>query len=322
MSEKAKQPKKTKQPKVKEKKPPFFKTVVKQRELALIALPFFIYVFIFCYYPLSGLVMAFQNFRPGPEKGLLDHEWVGLAQFQKLFTDDAFIRIVRNTIAMGSINLILSFITAIGFALLLNELRGKLFKRSVQTISYLPHFLSWIIVTGLVANVLATEDGILNELLVMLGREKIHFLAEPNYFWWIVGFSHVWKSMGWNSIIYLAAMSAIDPGLYEAAEIDGANRFRRALHITLPGIKATTVVLLILNVGWILNAGFEVQFLLGNGIVNDVAETIDIFVIRRGISLNNFSLATAAGMFKGVVSVILIGICNFIAGKFGEEQVV
>ncbi|MDR0197033.1 MAG: ABC transporter permease subunit [Oscillospiraceae bacterium] len=314
--------KKVKKPRVKEKKPPFFKTLVKQRELVLIALPFFVYVFIFCYYPLSGLVMAFQNFRPKPGLGLLDHEWVGLDQFKKLFTDDAFIRIFRNTVAMGGINLVLSFITAIAFALLLNELRVSIFKRTVQTISYLPHFLSWIIVTGLVANVLAVEDGIINSFLDLIGLEKVHFLAEPNYFWWIVGFSHVWKGMGWNSIIYLAAMSAIDPGLYEAAEIDGANRFQRALYITLPGIKATTIVLLILNVGWILNAGFEVQFLLGNGIVSDVAETIDIFVIRRGLALNNFSLATAAGMFKGLVSVILIGICNFIAGRLGEEQVV
>lgn len=313
---------KGKKPVVKEKKPPFIKTLIKQRELAIIALPFFIYVFIFNYYPLSGLVMAFQNFKPAATRGLFDHEWVGFAQFQKLFTDDAFIRIFRNTVAMGGINLVLSFITAIGFALLLNELKGSLFKRGVQTLSYLPHFLSWIIVTGLVANIISVEDGIINEALFSLGLDKVHFLAEPKYFWGIVGLSHVWKSMGWNSIIYLATMSAIDPGLYEAAEIDGAGRFRRALHITLPGIKSTITVLLILNVGWILNAGFEVQFLLGNGIVSDVAETIDIFVIRRGLALNNFSLATAAGMFKGVVSIVLIGICNFVAGKLGEEQVV
>jgi len=307
---------------VAEKRKPFARTLFRQRELILIALPFFVYIFVFCYYPLSGLVMAFQNFKPAANKGLFDHQWVGLAQFQKLFTDSTFLRILRNTVAMGTINLILSFATAILFALLLNELRYTFFKRIVQTVSYLPHFLSWIIVTGLVANVLAVDDGILNSLISMFGGAKIHFLAEPKYFWGIVGGSHVWKEMGWNSIIYIAAMSSIDPGLYEAAEIDGANRFQRVLHITLPGIKSTMVVLLILNVGWILNAGFEVQFLLGNGLVSKVSETIDIFVIRRGLGLNNFSLATAAGMFKGVVSVILIGICNFIAGRLGEEQVV
>jgi len=304
------------------KKTPLTKTLFKQRELIIIALPFFVYIFIFCYYPLSGLLMAFQNFKPGPHKGLFDQQWVGLAQFQKLFTDATFLRIFRNTVAMGAINLVLNFVTAIVFALLLNELRFTFFKRIVQTVSYLPHFLSWIIVTGLVANVLALDDGILNTLLTSLGGNKIAFLAEPKLFWGIVGGANVWKEMGWNSIIYIAAMSAIDPGLYEAAEIDGANRFQRVMHITLPGIKSTMVVLLILNVGWILNAGFEVQFLLGNGLTNNVAETIDIFVIRRGLGLNNFSLATAAGMFKGVVSVVLIGICNFIAGKLGEEQVV
>jgi len=297
-------------------------TLFKQRELLIISLPFFVYIFIFCYYPLSGLIMAFQNYKPGPHKGLFDHQWVGLAQFQKLFTDSTFLRIIRNTVAMGAINLVLSFVTAILFALLLNEIRHTFFKRIVQTVSYLPHFLSWIIVTGLVANVLSLDDGVLNALISAFGGTKVHFLGEPKLFWGIVGGSHVWKEMGWNSIIYIAAMSSIDPGLYEAAEIDGAGRFRRALHITLPGIKSTMVVLLILNVGWILNAGFEVQYLLGNGLVSDVAETIDIFVLKRGISLNNFSLATAAGLFKGLVSVVLIGICNFIAGRLGEEQVV
>jgi len=301
---------------------PFIKTLIKQRQLILISLPFFVYVFLFSYLPLAGLVMAFQNFRPRANMGRFDYEWVWFAHFERLFADPHFWRVMRNTLAMGSINLVLSFITAIGFALLLNELRFVMFKRVVQTISYLPHFLSWIIVTGLIFTTLSMEDGIINEVLSILGMDRIHFLGRPNYFWWIVGISHVWKSMGWNTIIYLATIASIDPGLYEAAEIDGAGRFRRAWHITLPGIKSTTIILLILNLGWILNAGFEVQFLLGNGIVADVSETIDIFVLRRGISRGNFSLATAAGMFKSVVSVILIGACNYVSGKLGEEQVV
>jgi len=303
------------------KKPTFIRTLLKQKELVLISLPFFVYIFIFCYYPLSGLVMAFQKFKPGKDKGLFDHEWVGLYQFKQLFTSKDFLSILRNTVVMGGINLILCFITAILFALLLNELRFTFFKRVVQTVSYLPHFLSWIIVTGLVANVLALDDGILNTIITALGGQQVHFLGEPKYFWGIVGLSNVWKEMGWNSIIYIAAMSAIDPGLYEAAEIDGANRFRRVLHITLPGIKSTMVVLLILNVGWILNAGFEVQWLLGNGLVSKVSKTIDIYVLDR-LNANNYSIGTAAGLFKGVVSVFLIGICNFIAGRLGEEQVV
>ena len=177
-------------------KNPLLKKLIRQHQLILISLPFFVYVFIFSYWPLSGLVMAFQNFRPRPGLGLLDHEWVGLAQFERLFTMDDFWQVMRNTIAMGGINLVLSFVTAITFALLLNELRHVIFKRVVQTISYLPHFLSWIIVCGLIFTTLSMEDGIVNNILASMGMDKIHFLGEPDYFWWIVGFSHVWKSMG------------------------------------------------------------------------------------------------------------------------------
>ncbi|MGE5614454.1 MAG: ABC transporter permease [Bacillota bacterium] len=304
----------------------FLSQVRKQKELILISTPYFIYFLIFSYLPLWGLTMAFQNYKP--HKSFFEQEWVGFRHFQNLFTDPDFFRVMRNTLAMSIINLVLAFVTAIGFALLLNELTGKLFKfkRVVQTISYMPHFLSWIIVCGLVSNVLAMDGGILNDLLLSLGlvKEKIHFMGKPEYFWWIVGFTNVWKSMGWNSIIYLAAITSIDPALYEAAAIDGYGRFGRMLHVTLPGIKSTIIILLILNAGWILNAGFEIQYILGtNGLVLDVSETIDIFVLKRGFGRSGgFAFGTAAGMFKTVVSAVILILCNKVAGWVGEEKLV
>lgn len=212
---------------------------------------------------------------------------------------------------MSIINLVLGFVTAIILALLLNEIKKVFWKRTVQTISYLPHFLSWIIVTGIVATSLAS-DGIVNDLLIKLHLidEPILWLSEGKYFWGVVGASHVWKEVGWNTIIYLAAMASIDPALYEAADMDGASRYRKMLHVTLPGIKPTIVILLIMSIGHILEAGFEVQYLLGNGLVVDWAETIDIFVLKYGIAQGNYSLATAGGIFKTVVSVIMLLIAN------------
>ena len=292
----------------------------KQRSLLFMSIPVIVYVFIFNYTPLWGLTMAFQNFKPG--KTFWQQEWVGLKQFERLFTDQRFLRVIRNTIVMSSMNLFIGTAVAIIFALLLNEIKHTGYKRVVQSISYLPHFLSWIIVTGLVANFLSTDDGIVNNFLLSLGivDKPILFLGEPKLFWWVVNGAHIWKETGWNSIIYLAAISGISPELYEAAYMDGANRFQNMIYITLPGIKSTFVILMIMNLGFILNAGFEVQYLLGNGIVSDVSETIDIFVLKYGIASNNFSFATAAGMFKSVVSIIMITVANFAAGKLGEEK--
>lgn len=208
------------------------------------------------------------------------------------------------------------------FALLLNEVRLMLAKKFIQTISYLPHFLSWIIVTGIVMDVLAADTGIINTILVGLHivDAPISFFAETKYFWGIVGLTNVWKEVGWGSIIYLAAITAINPDLYEAAEIDGAGRIKKILYVTLPGIKSTIFILLIMNIGNIVNAGFELQYLLGNGLVQSVSQTIDIFVLKYGISLNNYSLATAAGIFKSVISIVLIYLANSFAKKSGEER--
>jgi putative aldouronate transport system permease protein len=241
-----------------------------------------------------------------------------------LFADKVFLQTIRNTLAMSLINTTLGFITAIGLALLLNEVRKILFKRVIQTISYLPHFLSCVIVTGLVSAMLTTDNGAVNNALMALGfiKEPVLWLAEPKYFWGVIGVTYVWKDVGWNTIIYLAAIAGIDPNLYEAAEIDGANRYQKMWHITLACIRPTIVILLIMSIGRILDAGFEMQYLLRNGPVMDVSDTIDVYVLIFGLNLRNYSLATAAGMFKNVVNIALLFIANEIAKRAGEERLV
>lgn len=304
----------------KKKQPITWSLIKNQRQLIWMSVPLTMYIVLFAYVPVWGWTMAFQNYRPAKAFG--EQTWVGFKHFKFLFTDDNFLRVLRNTLAMGIINLILGFMTAIILALLLNEIKNVLWKRTVQTISYLPHFLSWIIVTGIVATSLSVGDGIINVVLMKLHLidSPILWLSEGKYFWGIVGASHIWKEVGWSTIIYLAAIASIDPALYEAAEIDGANRYRRMFNVTLPGIKATIVILLIMSVGHVLDVGFEVPYLLGNGLIMDWSETIDIFVLKYGIAQGNYSLATAGGIFKTVVSVTLLLLANWTSKRLGEER--
>lgn len=296
-----------------------WKEVKKQKVLIIWSLVLVIYGVIFYYLPLAGWAMAFQNYKP--KDGLLHSAFVGLDKFKQLFSDDSFIRVIRNTLGMGVINLIVTFVMAIVFAILLNEVKSNGGKKTVQTISYLPHFLSWIIVTGILHDALSST-GIINELLMKFHilDQPLNFFAHPKFFWPIVAFANVWKETGWNAIIYLSAITAIDPSLYEAANMDGAGRWARIRYVTLPGIKPTIMILLLMNVGNVLNAGFEIQYLLGNGLVQSVSQTIDIYVLKWGISQNDFSIGTAAGIFKSFVSIVLIVIANQIAKKNGEER--
>ncbi|MCI9462712.1 MAG: sugar ABC transporter permease [Lachnospiraceae bacterium] len=295
------------------------KDVKRQRVLLIWAALFVIYGIIFYYIPLGGWIMAFQNYKP--KTGLLHSTFVGLGKFKFLFSDQTFLKVIRNTLAMGVLNLVSTFFMAILFAILLNEIRSAFGKKSVQTISYLPHFLSWIIVTGILHDALSTT-GIINELLVNLHiiDTPISFFSKPGLFWPIVAFANVWKETGWNAIIYLAAITSIDPCLYESASIDGAGRWAKIKYITLPGIRPTIMILLLMNIGNVLNAGFEVQYLLGNGLIKSVSDTIDIYVLTWGISQSDYSLGTAAGIFKSVVAIILIVIANYIARRTGEER--
>ncbi len=296
-----------------------WKEIKRQKVLLLWSLVYVIYGFIFCYLPLAGWLMAFENYKP--KDGFFHSQFIGLGKFKQLFIDDGFLRVIRNTLAMGVINLVVTFLAAIIFAILLNELKSQGGKKVVQTISYLPHFLSWIIVTGILHDALS-GTGIVNDLLIRfhLLKEPLNFFAHPKYFWGIVAFANVWKETGWNAIIYLAAIVAIDTNLYEAAAIDGAGRWARIRYITLPGIKPTIIILLLMNAGNVLNAGFEVQYLLGNGLVQSVSQTIDIYVLKWGISQGDYSLGTAAGVFKSVVSIVIILIANGMAKRAGEER--
>lgn len=295
------------------------KELKKQKVLIIWSLLSVVYGFIFYYMPLGGWVTAFQNYKP--KNGLFHSKWVGLDKFKFLFADDTFVKDIRNTLAMGVINLVATFVMAILFAILLNEIRTQIIKKAVQTISYLPHFLSWIIVTGILHDMLS-GTGIVNDILTTLHivDSPVAFFADTKLFWPIVAFANVWKETGWNAIIYLAAITSIDLSLYEAASIDGAGRWAKIKHITLPGIRPTIMILLLMNIGNVLNAGFEVQYILGNGVVKSVSETIDIYVLKWGVSQNDFALGTAAGIFKSFVSIVLIVMANQFSKRFSEER--
>ena len=305
----------------KKKKKGFFKTLMGQKQLMLMSVPMLLYVFLFNYYPMWGWIAAFEKYNPklGPFKS----KWVGFDNFRWLFNRADFLESIRNTLAMSTINLVFGTFSAILLAVLLNEVRNKLFKRTVQTVTYLPHFLSMVIVVGMAQNIFAS-NGIVNYLLINVGLidDPIFWLGEKKLFWWLVGVINIWKEVGWNSIIYISTMTSIDPTLYEAAAIDGAGRFRRIMHVTLPGIKSTFVVLLIMNIGHLMEAGFEIQYLMGNSQVLEFSQTIDVFVLKYGISSNEYGIATAAGMFKSVVAIILLFGANFIAKKLDEDTLI
>ena len=306
---------------LKPRKKKFTKVLWDQKWLMLMSIPVLLYVLLFNYYPMWGWRYAFQNLTTmNIKKGA---DWIGLGNFEWLFNRHDFLLSIRNTLAMSVINLVVGTTASILLAILLNEVRNRTFKRTVQTVTYLPHFLSMVIVVGMAQNMFSS-DGVVNRLLISLGliEDPLFFLGEGKYFWGLVGAINVWKEVGWNSIIYISTMTSIDPTLYEAASIDGAGRFKRILHVTLPGIKSTFVVLLIMNIGHLMEAGFELQYLLGNAQVYDYSRTIDVFVMEYGVSNGNFGRAIAAGMFKSIVAIILLFGANFIAKKLDEDALI
>jgi len=293
----------------------------KQRVLLLFSIPFVVWAFVFNYLPLWGWLMAFQNYNPG--MGVLGSDWVGIRHFRNFFEDELFLLLMRNTIAISVLNIAAATIGAIGLAVLLNEVRGIVFKRTVQTISYLPHFISYVVVANLFLTLLSPGDGLVNRLLMSLGlvREPIFFFAEERLFWPLVAFINLWKEVGWDAIIYIAAMSAIDPEQYDAAAVDGAGRLRRIWHVTLPGIRPTVVVLLILSASGILSAGFDPSYLLGNPMVYNYSEVLDTYVYRMGLQQGMYSFATAVGLFRLVVSLLVLYLVNRLAKRFGDEGI-
>jgi len=303
------------------KKKSAFRQMKEQKALLLMIFPIVTWIIIFGYIPLVGWTMAFQDYRP--QYGFFNQTWVGFTHFINLFQSPMFHQALRNTLGMGILGLVFNFLASISFAVLLNELRFFRFKRIVQTISYLPHFVSWVIVGNLVITILS-PDGVVNDILVGLGifDNRLNFMAQPNMFWGIVTGSDMWKSTGWGAIIYLAAMAGIDPGLYEAAEMDGANRWQRIKNITLPGIRPTIMVLLIMSVGNVINIGFERQMILGNRVVMSEARVIEWYALEYGIGLFRFSYGTAIGMFRSAVSIVLLLMANGVARKMGEGRII
>ncbi len=300
----------------------FWRKVKNQRALIIMSVPFLAHLIIFKYVPIWGWIMAFQNYWPG--KGLFQQMWVGLDNFKFLFRDPVFYQVLRNTLAMSIIKLVFGMVSSITLALILNEIRLGFFKKTAQTISYLPHFISWVVAANLVRDTLSTDGGIINELLLNLHliKEPIMFLGIPKLFWWIIGASHVWKEVGWEAIIYLAAIAAINPNLYEAAVIDGAGRLKRIWYITLPSIKPIIIVLLIMNMGYLLSTGFEQQYLLQNGRVIDYARVFTIYELDYGIKMMRYSFATAVGIFRSVVSIILVFSANYLAKILNQERLI
>ncbi|MFC4597363.1 ABC transporter permease [Cohnella hongkongensis] len=293
----------------------------RNRYLYLMSLPFVAWAFVFTYLPLWGWLMAFQKYNP--KLSVWERDWVGFDNFRMLFQDETFYLVMRNTLAMSLMSLVAGFTIPILFALLLNEVKNMAFKRTAQTISYLPHFVSWAVVAGIVSKMLSTDNGAVNDFLMGIGvlSEPVQWLGKGEYFWGIVTLSDVWKETGWNAIIYLAAMAGIAPELYEAAKVDGASRLRQMWHITLPGIRPTIIILMILSIGNLINIGFEKQFLLGNNLVVDYSKVLDLYALEYGIKINRISFATAINMFNSVVAVFLLFSANGLFKRFTKESV-
>ncbi|MFU1794034.1 ABC transporter permease [Paenibacillus azoreducens] len=298
----------------------FWFRLVRQLDLQLMVIPAMILILIFSYLPMYGVLMAFQDY--DIFQGFLHSPWVGFKHFQMFFEAPEFWTVMRNTFVISSLRLLIGFPAPILLALILNEVVHMRFKRVIQTVSYLPHFLSWVIVSGFVASMLATDNGSLNMLLqkLHLVNEPVNFLSIPEYFWAILIGTGVWKEIGFSAIVYLAAIAGINPEIYEAASIDGASRLKKMWYITLPGISGVITIFMILAVGDILSAGFEDILLLAkNPVLQDVSDVIDTYVYRVGIRNSLFSYAAAVGLFKSVISVILLTAANMVARKLGRS---
>lgn len=292
----------------------------KSKYLFLMLVPTLVWYVIFHYGPLYGVQLAFKEF--SPIRGIWGSPWVGLEHFKFLFFQSPdFLRIFRNTVLISLYNLIFGFPAPIILALLLNEVRFRVFKRVAQSLSYIPHFFSWVVLAGIVTVMLSPSEGPVNYMLKMLGMEPIYFLADSQYFRSTLVATGIWKEIGWGTIIYLAALSGVDPTLYEAAKIDGASRAKQTWYITLPSILPVITIMFILSLGGILNAGFDQIFNLYNPAVYDVADIIDTYVYRAGILGAQFGLTTAVGLFKNIIGITLVLGTNYIVKKLGQEGV-
>jgi putative aldouronate transport system permease protein len=286
--------------------------------LYLMLLPAVLMVAIFHYGPIYGLQIAFKNYSIG--LGIWDSPWAGLEYFRRFVSTPAALLALRNTLIISLLNLSFGFPMPIIFALVLNEINRQAYKRVAQTISYLPHFISWIIVAGIINNLLSPSTGLFNSIITGLGGKAVYFLADPAWFRPILVISNIWKGVGWGSVVYLAALSGIDPTYYEAAIVDGASRLQRIRYITLPNLLPIAAIMLILSLGGIMNAGFDQVFNLYNPQIYEVGDILDTYVYRKGLVEMSYSFSSAVGFFKSVVGFILVITVNQIVKKLNGER--
>lgn len=291
----------------------------RDKYLYLLVLPGILYFLIFKYYPMWGIVIAFQDY--SPYLGVLKSTWVGGEHFIRFFTNPSFFILFRNTMMISLLSLVFFFPLPIVLSLCMNEVGNKYFKRVIQSVVYLPHFLSWVIIAGISFLLFSQSNGIINLMLEYMGYSKVPFLTSESFFWGLLTGQNIWKDTGWGTIIFLAAITGIDSQQYEAAKIDGANRIRQIWHITLPGIRNVIIILLILRLGHIMDVGFEQVFLMSNAAVSNVSDVFETYVYRNGIQQGQFSYTTAVGLFKSVIGLALVVGANWMAKRFGEEGV-
>ena len=291
----------------------------RDKYLYLLVLPGVLFFIIFKYVPMWGIIIAFQEY--SPYMGVLKSEWVGIEHFVRFFSNPDFMLLFRNTMMISLLNLLFFFPLPIILSLLLNELNNEVFKRVIQSVVYLPHFLSWVIIAGISFLLMSQSSGIINLMMEAIGLRKYDFLTNADTFWGLLVLQNIWKETGWGTIIILAAITGVDTQLYEAAKIDGANRWRQTWHVTLPAIRSVILILLILRLGHIMDVGFEQVFLMSNGVVARVADVFETYVYRNGIGQGQFSYSTAVGLFKSVVGLILVVLANRLAKRIGEDGV-
>lgn len=297
----------------------FWQHVGDNKALYLMLVPGILYYLVFHYAPMVGIVIAFKDF--DIFTGIWSSEWSGLTHFKDLFSRDYFYRIFRNSLAISFYKLAVTFPVPIALAIMLNEVQNTKFKRTIQTVVYLPYFLSWVVIAGIVNNLLSPSDGIVNVLIKATGGNAINFLASKEKFRTILVLSDLWHGVGWNTIIFLAALTNIDPQLYEAARIDGAGKIQQILNITIPGLKSTIVILLLMRIGNLMNNGFEQIYMLYNPNVYEVADVFETYVYRIGLVDTRYDFATAVGLFKSSISFVMLISANKIARLLGERGI-
>ncbi|MDF2921373.1 MAG: protein lplB [Paenibacillaceae bacterium] len=304
---------------IRKKRPALVQDIIRDRWLYAILVPGVLYFLCFKYVPMLGLGMAFLDYKP--HLGFLESPFVGLKHFERFFTEPQFWQLFRNTFLLAIYNMIFFFPLPIVLALMLNEVRHEFYKRSVQTIMYLPHFISWVVAVGIFYIMFTTEGGVVNEIIARMGMDKVPFLLSEGWFRTMIISQSIWKEVGWGTIIFLAALSGVDTQLYEAARMDGAGRWRQLWNITLPSIRSTIIILCILRLGTFLDVGFEHIFLMLNSMNREVGEVFDTYVYTKGLTQAQYSYSAAVGMFKSVVGLTLVLGANWTAKKFGEEGV-